>query len=63
MQFFSTYGMIAGIAYGLTLDNASKFSIYEIIGCSISLALTLGILIFMELMSQKNKNDLVRRYE
>lgn len=56
MQFFSVYGMIAGIAYGQMLTaDPSEFSIGEIIGGLFSLVITLGILMFMELMARKKE--------
>lgn len=59
MQFFSVYGMIAGIAYGRMLTtDLSEFSIGEIIGGLASLVITLGILMFMELLvREKEKRE------
>lgn len=59
MQFFSVYGMIAGIAYGrMLITDISEFSIGEIIGGLASLVITLGILMFMELMiREKEKKE------
>lgn len=60
MKFFIVYGLIAGIAYGQTLTDLSKFSIWEIIGFSISITITIGILMFTELLvreKEKKTND------
>lgn len=63
MKFFSAYGYIVGIAHGLiagficgrTLTDTSKFSIYEMVCLSISIAVTLGILMFMESLLRENE--------
>ena len=55
MKFFSVYGLIAGIAYGQMLTDLSKFSIYEMVCLSISIAVTLGILMFMESLLRENE--------
>lgn len=63
MKFFSAYGYIAGITHGLIagvicgrrLFDTSKFSIYEMICLSIGIAVTLGILMFMESLIRENE--------
>ena len=55
MKFFSVYGLITGIAYGRTLTYLSKSSVWEIILFSISIAVTLGILMFAEFMVREKK--------
>ena len=71
MKFFSVYGYIVGIAHGLIagvtcgliagvtcgrrLFDISKFSIYEMVCLSISIAVTLGILMFMESLLRENE--------
>lgn len=63
MKFFSAYGYIAGIAHGLIagficgrkLTDTSNFSIYEMICLSISVAVTLGVLMFMESLMRENE--------
>lgn len=63
MKFFSAYGYIVGIAHGLiagvtcgrTLIDTSRFSIYEMVCLSISVAVTLGILMFMESLMRENE--------
>lgn len=63
MKFFSAYGYIVGIAHGLItgvicgrrLFDISKFSIYEMVCLSISIAVTLGILMFMESLLRENE--------
>ena len=63
MKSFSAYGYIVGIAHGLIagvtcgrrLFDISKFSIYAMVCLSISIAVTLGILMFMESLLRKKK--------
>ena len=55
MRFFSVYGLIAGIAYGQMLTDLSKFSIYEMIGFLISISITLGVLMFTELLVREKE--------
>ena len=55
MKFFSVYGLIAGIAYEQMLTDLSKFSIYEMIGFLISISITLGILMFTELLVREKE--------
>ena len=55
MKFFSAYGLIAGIAYGQMLTDLSKFSIYEMIGFLISISITIGILMFTELLVREKE--------
>ena len=58
MKFFSVYGLIAGIAYGQMLTDLSKFSIYEMIGFLISISITLGILMFTELLVREKEKKM-----
>ena len=63
MKFFSAYGYIVGITHGLIVGvicgrrffDTSKFSIYEMVCLSISIAVTLGILMFMESLLRENE--------
>ena len=63
MKFFSAYGYIVGIAHeliagvicGRRLFDISKFSIYEMVCLLISIAVTLGILMFMESLLRENE--------
>ena len=65
MKFFSAYGYIVGIAHGLIagvtcgrrLFDIAKFSIYEMVCLSISIAVTLGILMFMESLLRENEKN------
>ena len=58
MKFFSVYGLIAGVTCGRRLFDISKFSIYEMVCLSISIAVTLGILMFMESLLRENEKKM-----